>query len=301
MGNKSIFFEIVKIYNDNDTTNFGPGMAIDFYNSLISNPGTYIREYLVFPDFLEKSLKKNCGLELVESDSFFNLFNLYKNYFTQEEVEFALADTSAKRHEEIRNFYLSLHPNEHSDVESDTAMASFKLSMLNRYYIFKKTTNIDLSEPSRIVNMNYKINLGKVLTPYFDSNKIIIDPAKKSRQINKIYHAIRERYSPIKPSVYLIRHTIKEDDIDKEIYRRNKFELSRVKDGTDPKTLLIYKSPDKFFYPIYYRNVRYNDNEDYSQQRIAIEKIMGTYLFDSNKIINDLDILVALSEKMYKN
>src|SRR5690606_21670143 len=121
--------------------------------------GTYIREYLIFPDFLEKSFKKNCGLELVESDSFFSLFNLYKNYFTQKEMDFTLADTSFKRYNEIKKFYLTLHPNEHSDVESDTALASFKLSMLNRYYIFKKTTNIDVSEPSRIVGINHKINV----------------------------------------------------------------------------------------------------------------------------------------------
>lgn len=302
-GNKVIFFEIVKIYNDNDFKN-GPGMAIDFYNSLISNPGTYIREYLIFPDFLEKSFKKNCGLELVESDSFFSLFNLYKNYFTQKEMDFTLADTSFKRYNEIKKFYLTLHPNEHSDVESDTALASFKLSMLNRYYIFKKTTNIDVSEPSRIVGINHKINVGKILSPYFDSNKIIIDPAKKSSNINKIYHSIRKKYPQIRPSVYLIRHSIKEDDIDNEIYRRNKIEFYNVKKGIDPKTLLIYKSPDKFFYPIYYRNINYNDDDDYNnyiQGRIISEKIRGTYLFDSKKIINDLDILVALSEKIYKN
>ena len=319
-GNKNIFFEIIKIYNDNDNINdndnnnnnnnnndtnnadFGTGMAIDLYNSLISNPGTYIREYLVFPDFLEKSLKEKCGLELIESDSFFNLFNLYKNYFSQEDIgEYALADTSIKRHEEIRKFYLLLHPNNHSDVESDTVMASFKLSMLNRYYVFKKTINIDISEPSRIVGINHKINLGKILTPYFDSNKLIIDPAKKNKQINKIYHTIRKKYLPTKPSVYLIRHTIVEDDLDDKIYRKNKFEFSKIKNGHDPKTLLIYKSPEKNFYPIYYQYNKYNGNEDYLQERIIMEKNRGTYLFDSNKIINDLDILVALSEKIHKN
>ena len=257
---------------------------------------------MFFPDFLEKSLKEKCGLELIESDSFFNLFNLYKNYFSQEDIgEYALADTSIKRHEEIRKFYLLLHPNNHSDVESDTVMASFKLSMLNRYYVFKKTINIDISEPSRIVGINHKINLGKILTPYFDSNKLIIDPAKKNKQINKIYHTIRKKYLPTKPSVYLIRHTIVEDDLDDKIYRKNKFEFSKIKNGHDPKTLLIYKSPEKNFYPIYYQYNKYNGNEDYLQERIIMEKNRGTYLFDSNKIINDLDILVALSEKIHKN
>ncbi|XWV26242.1 mRNA-capping enzyme [Tupanvirus soda lake] len=313
-GNKNIFFEINKVYNDNDK-NFGVGMAIDLYNSLISNPGTYIREYLVFPEFLEQSLKKNCGLELVESDSFFNLFNLYKNYFTEEDMgEFSISDTSAKRHDEIRNFYLSLKPNNHSDVETDAALASFKFSMLNRYYVFKKTTKIDVIEPSRIVGMNHKINLGKVLTPYFHTNKMIIDPAKKSSQINKIYHAIRKRYAPVKPSVYLIRHTIPEDIVDNEVYRRNKLEFSKIKDGPDGKTLLIYKSPDKYFYPVYYQNNVYKDHDEFLQYRLSTKNTKGitydsddkyeksgTYLLESNKIVNDLDVLVALSEKLKIN
>lgn len=296
-GNKNTFFEILKMYNDTDNNNVG--IAIDFYNSLISNPGKYNREYLVFPDFLETSLKKNCGLELIESDSFFNLFNLYKNYFSDEQFdEFALGDTTAKRHKEIRNFYLSLHPDNHNAVELDIALASFKLSMLNRYYIFKKTSNIDFSEPSRLVGINHNINLGKILTPYFSSNRLILDPTKKSKQINKIYHAIRKRYVPIKPSVYLIRHNIKQDKIDGEIYKRNKLEFSKVKDGPDDKILLIYKSPEKYFYPIYYQNNKFNGIEDYEQNRLSIEKMKGTYLFESDRILNDLDILVALTEKI---
>ena len=309
-GKKSVFYEIVKIYNDDDpnvidpsSTDYGIGIPIDFYNSLISNPGTYIQEYLVFPDFLEKSLKERCGLELIESDSFFNLFNLYKNYFIQEQSgEFALADTSHKRYTEIRQFDLSLFPNSHSDVVPDAALASFKLSMLNRYYIFKKTQKINnISEPSRIVGINHEINLGKVLTPYFDDNKMIIDMDRKNVNVNKIYQGIRKAYINTKPSVYLIKHSIKEDGLDSnEIYRKNKLEFSKIKDGTDPKTLLIYKSPEKIYYPIYYQDLKYNDITDdfLSQNRVPIEKIRKTYLLDSNKIINDLDVLVALSKKM---
>lgn len=301
-GNKNIFFEILKIYNDADKSNSEVGVAIDLYNSLISNPGTYNREYLVFPEFLEKSLKENCGLELVESDSFFNLFHLYKNYFDQEKVgEFSAADMSEKRYDEIRNFYLSLDPNNSNVIDADTALASFKLSMLNRYFVFKKTKPINITEPSRIVGINNNINLGKLLTPYFDTNKMVIDPLKRSTQINKIYHGIKNKYPNTKPSVYLVRHTIQEDTLDDETYRRNKLEFSRIKEGSDPKTLLIYKSPDKYFYPIYYQNVKfYENNEPYAQNRIDSVKPKSIYLLDSNKIVNDLDILVALSDKIHK-
>lgn len=296
-GRKNTFFEIVKIYSDSESTNgnFGVGMAIDLYNSLISNPGNYNREFLVSPDFLIDSLKKKCGLELVETDSFYNLYNLYQNYFSQENSsEFTSADISEKKYDEIRNFYRQLHTDYPDTVTSDMAMASFKFSMLNRYYIFKKTSQIDLNEPSRIVGMNHKINLGKVLEPYFVTNRMIIDPASKNRQINKIYHNIRNKYHPTKPSVYLIRHSIPEEKFNDEIYRRNKLEFSKIKGGNSDKTLLIYKSPDKYFYPIQYQN-SIADNMD----RIRANE--GTYLLDSNKIVDDLNVLVALSEKMYRN
>lgn len=292
MGRKNVFFEIVKIYSDNNANNFGLGMAIDLYNSLISNPGNYNREFLVFPEFLTESLRKNCGLELVETDTFYNLFNLYKNYFLQENLEeYVARDISEKRYHEIRNFYVQLRP-EHPDVvTADMALASFKFSMLNRYYIFKKTGKVDLNEPSRIVGVNHKINLGKVLEPYFITNRMIINPSTRNIQINKIYHAIRKQYYPTKPAVYLIRHTIPEEKIDNEIYRRNKLEFSKIRDGSSDKILLIYKSPERYFYPIYYEG---NNNLDDTLPN------NGTYLLDSEKIVDDLNILVALSEKMYQ-
>jgi len=299
-GNKNIFFEINKVYADNDVSDIG--MPIDLYNSLISNPGTPpIREYLVFPDFLIKSFKKNCNLELVETDTFFNLFNLYKNYFTlafKEEAKLLSheiasktnilsIDTSIKRQNEIREFYLALNPH-HQNMftleQIDITLASFKLSMLNRYYIFKKVTNIDITVPERVVGINHEINMGKILMPYFDSNKIIINPATRTRQINKIYHAVKKQNNNIKPSVYLIRHSISENAIDNdETIRKNKFSFAKLKDGSDSKILLIYKTPDKYFYPLYHKN-----NPD------------NIYLLDSDKIIDDLDILVELTDKFNK-
>lgn len=295
-GNKNIFYEIVKIYNDAEKK--GIGMGIDFYNSLISDEGTYIREYLVFPDFLEKSFKEKCGLELVETDSFFNIFNLYKNYFTRDQTsDFALGDTSHKRYQEIRDFYLSLTPNSHSDIVSDAAMASFKLSMLNRYYIFKKSSVLNLTDPARVVGINHEINLGKVLTPYFDKNKMYIDLDRSNKNVNKIYDGIKKAYKNVKPSVYLIKHKINEDILENNIVvsRKNNLNFTKIKGGTDSKTLLIYKSPNSIYYPIYYYNSQYNETGEQSN----IVQARKTYLLNSNKIVNDLDILVALSKKIF--
>lgn len=323
-GKKNIFFEINKIYNDNNKTNIG--MPIDLYNATISDydsENPYIREYLVFPDFLERSLKETCGLELVESDTFFNLFNLYKNYFTQERDQNLYISEAAKQYDEIRNYYLSilLQSNTHEIDNADETMASFKFSILNRYYVFKKSgtvgnkgkgmgkgknkTNIDMSDPSRITGINDKINLGKVLTPYFDVNNMVIDPSVHTTHINDIYKMSKIKNPNVKPSVYLIRHTIPENKVDNDIFRRNKFEFKHIKEGSvnDSKMLLIYKSPEKYFYPIYYKNIITDDYDDiqkfYHNKQNRVKK-NDTYLINSNKIIDDLDILVALTDKMYK-
>ncbi|AGC01974.1 mRNA-capping enzyme [Acanthamoeba polyphaga moumouvirus] len=296
-GKKNIFFEINKIYSDEEIKPVG--MAIDIYNSLISNPGTYQREYLVFPDFLQKSLKDQCGLELVETDMFYNIFNLYRNYFTINNGTFSTGEISSKRYNEIKDFYLALEGKSSSVTESDIAFASFKLAMLNRYYIFKKKTVINITEPSHIVSgVNKKTDLGKVLMPYFITNNMIIDYSLGNNDVNKIYHFIRKKYSPIKPSVYLVRHNIIDNPMDGITFSRNKLEFIKIKNGTDPKVLLIYKSPEKIFYPFYYQRLENHDySEDYLKNNIYL-KDNGTYLLDSNKIINDLNMLVNISGKV---
>ena len=81
-GEKEILFDIKKVYSDKRNPNLGIGFGIDLYNSLISEAGVYNREYLVFSEFLEKSFSEKCDLELIESDSFYNLFKIYRNYFS---------------------------------------------------------------------------------------------------------------------------------------------------------------------------------------------------------------------------
>jgi hypothetical protein len=290
-GIKTVFSDIIKVYDDNDDQTIG--MGIDLYNSMISNPNTYYREYLVFPEFLQNSLKENCGLEIVETDYFVSLFNLYRNYFLHNENNIiTFDDLSKKRFEEIRQFYLNLAPNEHSVTESNATFASFKFTMLNRYYVFRKTaiTNI---EPSRIIGINHQLDTNNILIPYFNSNQMLIDYNKKSDNMNKLYKAIVKKYQNQKPSVYLIRHEIIKDEIDDLLSQRNYLKLLKLKEGNTNKILLVYKSPDKYFYPICYQKLNYNEITDPS----PIEKIRKTFLIDSDKIVDDLDVLVELFNK----
>lgn len=286
VGRKINFFEIVKIYTDQEENAnlIGPGMAIDVYNSLISVERIYHREYLVFPEFLKQSLREKCGLELVESDSFLNLFNLYYHYFSQKNVsDFADLGISPKRFNEIRDFYLMLQPQfadsyRPEDIEANSA--SFKLAMLNRYYVFKKTRNINFQEPARVVGINHNLNLGRIITPYLIDHRMIIDPTKKTSKVNKLYHAIRKANSRIRPDVYLIRHSIPEKIVDDETYRWNQFHFVKLKNGDSDKIFLVYKSPEKIYYPIYYQSPKGNK-----------------YLLDSHQIVKDLDLLVKLTEE----
>ena len=284
-GTKSTFAEITKLYSDSDTNKLG--LAIGVHNSTISNSQTPpITEYIVEPDFLIKSMEKNCGMELVESDSFFNLFELYKKYFGQK-IPTSYTGTGKKQYEIISMYYKTLDPylkNSFTEAEIQIAKASFAFSSLNRYYVFKKKISVDFDDPARLVGINTKINLSKILTPYFESNQIMIDTVNSAPRINKLYQNLKLEYKGTKPSVYLIRHTILEDDLgNKEIFRRNLIELTKIKEGS-AQISLIYKSPDRIFYPIYQRTS--------SQDK---------YLFHDTKIISDLDILVALTDKMNSN
>jgi len=284
-GIKNTFFEIRKMYSDEDPV--GLGLGIDVYNSIISTSNTYITEYLVDPDFLKQSLQEKCGLTLVDSDSFHNIFNLYKNYFTlpcQPKGSSYLEGDTNTRHDTISKYYMSLDPKNKAlftmeEIDSNTA--GYKLSSLNRYYVFRKTVNTkNLSEPSRIVGINYRLDLGKFLIPYFGSNNLYIDPANKCGKINDVYHAIRRMHQTIRPNVYLIRHNILEHQLRDQIFQNNQFDVVRIKEGLDPKILLIYKSPEHAFYPIYYRGLK-ND----------------MYLFNSDKLVTDLNILTALTNR----
>src|SRR3984885_3658027 len=276
-GKKVTFFELQKIYSDTDINNIG--LAVDIYNSLISNEGTNIREYLVFPNFLIESLKEKCGLELIETDSFFNLYNIYKNYFSQNKI----GNKDDKRYADISDFYLMMdqkYRSKYTTEQIDIATSSYKMTMMNRYYVFKKKVGVDLYESSRIVGINHRINVGKILTPYFHSNKLIIDIDLQSTDANKIYHKLRESNKYIKPHVYLIKHIINEDDFEKEKLIKNKFILSKAKKGIDSMLLLIYKSPEKIFYPIYYEST-----------------VGPKYLLNSEKVIDDIDLLIKLTNE----
>ena len=287
-GVKKTFLEIVKLYTDEDP--IGVGLGIDVYNSLISEENKFNTEYLVDPDFLEKSLDEKCGLKLVESDSFYNLHNLYKKYFTMPPSNEYLAGDAKGRHEVIKKYYASMDPEQRhlfTAEEVDYNLAGFKMSSLNRYYVFRKEIGVDATVPARIVSMNFRIDLGKIMIPYLHTNNIYIDPGCKNDRLNDIYKELCKD-SGTKPNVYIIRHNIVSGTFRNDSFSYNNFEMERIREGIDPKVLIMYKSPEKKFYPLFYQQ----SIPDF--ERIA----RNNYFFDSRKIIDDLDFLIELNNKI---
>lgn len=131
-GEKKLFFDLVKKYDDNDKSPYG--QTIDVMNSWISED--YNSEYLVFYDFIVNSLDKYCNMELIESDTFDNIYGNYK-----EHLEIASKEDYGvqyrKTMQNVLNFY---------DDSSETVKMSREVSFMNRYYVFRKRVTTSLKE-----------------------------------------------------------------------------------------------------------------------------------------------------------
>ena len=213
------FYEIRKMYPDHRPP--GPGLAIDFYNSLISEEGVYHREYLIHPEWLIQSLKEECGLRLVETNSFYNMFHLYRGYY---EGGLPETDRGGRR---IAAFYSSLDP-EAPDYSS--ALAGYKLSMLNRYYVFQ---NSELPCAAPVLSR---------LAPVLEVAplRVYLDGGAGASESSTHYGEVR-RQTGVRPDVYLLHH------------RQGVLSLTSVKQNGGRYSIILYKSPDRTYYPIYHR------------------------------------------------
>jgi SAM-dependent methyltransferase len=130
-GEKKILFDIVKKYDDK--SNNPLGNALDVHMGWLFDEGVYQTEYLVYPEFITKSLKDKCSMELVETYDFENIFKDNKEFLkiSSEEEE----SMSIKFFKEIYKFYSP------TDINSKC----YGYSFLNRLYVFRKKET-DLAE-----------------------------------------------------------------------------------------------------------------------------------------------------------
>lgn len=126
-GNKNVFFEIIKKFKNVDKKG-GLGNAIDVNNAMINEEGVYITEYLVFKDFLVKEFGERCDMELVETSTFENIYNVNKSFLK------SLMDVEENL--KTRDFFKNIY--KFYDMEDNVNEASFNMTKLNRFYIFKK-------------------------------------------------------------------------------------------------------------------------------------------------------------------
>jgi SAM-dependent methyltransferase len=130
-GEKKVLFEIVKKYDDNTKEKLG--LAIDIHMAWAFDEGVYQTEYLVYPEFLIKSLKEKCNMELIETGLFEDLFNESRSFLelssnVEEDVK------SKKFFTEAYKYY----------TPSELNVKCYDYTFLHRYYVFRKVeTNLN--------------------------------------------------------------------------------------------------------------------------------------------------------------
>ena len=134
-GTKNKFFHVIGKYDINDSID-KTGLAVDFYNSSFQEEGNSMIEYLITNKFVVESFKEKCGLELVETENFQNIYNSFKSFFTNTAKYEENIKTRAY-FEGIAKFY---------DLNDEVNKASFELSRLNRLYVFQKRLLVDESK-----------------------------------------------------------------------------------------------------------------------------------------------------------
>ena len=122
-GNKSILFDINRLYSSDVKNLKQTGLAIDVLMKWITDDD-YYKEYLVDADFLIEKMKKN-GLSLIETDTFENLFDIYRDYLVNS-TEFESINETNKFLSKVKKFY------------NDEYINFPNYSFLTRYYIFQK-------------------------------------------------------------------------------------------------------------------------------------------------------------------
>jgi SAM-dependent methyltransferase len=123
-GEKKVLFDIVKKYDDKSTDPLGN--AIGVHMGWMFEEGVYQTEYLVYPEFIIKSLKEKCSMELVETYSFEDIFNDNREFLKlSSEIEESIR---IKFFKDIYKFY----------TPTDINIKCHSYSFLNRFYVFRK-------------------------------------------------------------------------------------------------------------------------------------------------------------------
>lgn len=126
-GEKELLFSIKALYDTNQKNLNKNGLAISFFNSTFMNTSTEYVEYLVTPEHFISTMKK-ANLELVESETFQNIYAMSKD-FLMDGINYDAGKDTQKYLFDVREYY---------DLNVSINKAAFEMTRLNRFYVFRK-------------------------------------------------------------------------------------------------------------------------------------------------------------------
>jgi SAM-dependent methyltransferase len=157
-GVKQKLFEIIKKYQEPEKDKpIGPGAAIDLFAAWMFNEGEFVTEYLVDTDYVWKELERDCDLEIIESDLFYNQYYIHEQHFKE-------------AHKYMHNVqtlkFLSDTAKYYEDTEMNIKCRDY--TFLHRYCIYKKkestTTSVN-KEQGRVNKEIMKKTIKNVSRP----------------------------------------------------------------------------------------------------------------------------------------
>jgi hypothetical protein len=122
------FFEYKSSY-DYKTKNIDViGLSYNAFVTMLKEEDNYDTEYIVTENFLKKSLKERCNMDLVETASFYDIYKQKNSFF--EEV------APKEENKNSKNYFMKI--SEFYNQEDSVNKASLEFCKLHRYYVFKK-------------------------------------------------------------------------------------------------------------------------------------------------------------------
>lgn len=177
-GDEKLFFEMKRKYDKTDDI-FRTGLPLDIHISTISEEGVYITEYIVDKNYIEKILYDKCGMVLVETDLFLNVYNNHKSFFDESADNEETAQTK-KFYMKVKKFY---------DMTDNVNVASMKLSQLYRYYVFQKVKQVNTDFSNTVKKQQKsttKQNVKKEQKPIPKQQKSVPKQQKSSNKQSRI-------------------------------------------------------------------------------------------------------------------
>jgi SAM-dependent methyltransferase len=127
-GEKELLFSIKALYDTKIKNLNTNGLAISYFTSTFMTESSEWVEYLVTPEHLISTMKK-ANLELVETETFQNIYAMSKD-FLMKGIEYDAGKDTQKYLFDVRDYY---------NLDISINKAAFEMTRLNRFYVFRKT------------------------------------------------------------------------------------------------------------------------------------------------------------------